>query len=245
MTPGFAARSKRTSLSLSVTARLNLRAIVGRVVHHHDAAGVAVGRLAHLRRRVLQVHHPRPGLRGDRLRDHERVAEAVVEAHRDVAGDLDVLALIVADRHLVGVVQQDVGGLQRRVGEQPGRDEVAFALGRLVLELGHPAELAERHGALHHPASWLCCTHVALHEDGGHVGVEADREQHRRQPQRGLADHARRLGDGEGMEVDDAVERVALVLAVDPVAQRPQVVAEMDVAGGLDARQDAGHGAPG
>ena len=52
---------------------------------------------------------------------HERVAEAVVEAHRDVAGDLDVLALVVADGHLVGVVEQDVGGLQRRVGEQAGR----------------------------------------------------------------------------------------------------------------------------
>ena len=85
--------------------------------------------LRHLRGRVLQVHHPGAGGRGDRLGDDERVAEAVVEADRDVAGDLDVLALVVADRHLVGVVQHDVGRLQRRVGEQTGRDEVCLTLG--------------------------------------------------------------------------------------------------------------------
>ena len=51
-----------------------------------------------------------------------------------------------------------------------------------------------------------------------------------------------RLGDGERVEVDDAVEDVLLVLAGHPVPQRPQVVAEMDVTGGLDAGQHAGHG---
>jgi hypothetical protein len=57
----------------------------------------------------------------------------VVEADRDVAGDLDVLALVVADRHLLGVVEQDVGRLQRRVGEQPGRDERPSRLADLSL----------------------------------------------------------------------------------------------------------------
>ena len=96
--------------------------------------------------------------------------------------------------------------------------------------------------ALHHPRQLGVLGHVALHEHRGDVGIEADREQHRRQLDRGLADHAGLLGDGQRVQVDDAVERVALVLAVDPVAQRPQVVAEVDVTGGLDARQHAGHG---
>jgi hypothetical protein len=54
---------------------------------------------------------------------------------------------------------------------------------------------------------------VALHEHGGHVGVEPDREQHRGELEGGLADDAGRLGDGECVEVDDAVEDVLLVLA--------------------------------
>jgi len=48
-------------------------------------------------------------------------AEAMVEADCDVAGDLDVLALVVADRHLVGVVQHDVGGLQRRKSRESSK----------------------------------------------------------------------------------------------------------------------------
>ena len=51
--------------------------------------------------------------------------EAGVEPLREVAGELEVLALVLADRHAVGLVEQDVGGLQDRVGEQadawPGR----------------------------------------------------------------------------------------------------------------------------
>ena len=169
VTPGLRSRSTRTSPSLSVTARLNFLTIDARVVHHVDQPGVTVGRLAHLRRRILQVHHPGAGTRHHRLGDDERVAEAVVEARREVTGDLDVLALVLADGHLVGVVQEDVGGHQRRVAEQPGRDEVGLALGELVLELGHPAELAEAGLALHHPGELGVLGDVALDEHRGHV----------------------------------------------------------------------------
>ncbi len=44
----------------------------------------------------------------------------MVEAQRDVAGQLDVLDLVFADRDLVGVVEQDVGGHEHGVVEQPG-----------------------------------------------------------------------------------------------------------------------------
>jgi hypothetical protein len=62
----------------------------------------------------------------DRLRQGEHLAEAVVEALADVAGELDVVALVLADRDLVGVVEQDVGGLQHRVVEQPDADRLAL-----------------------------------------------------------------------------------------------------------------------
>ena len=166
----------------------------------------------------------------------------MVEADRDVAGDLDVLPLVFAHRHLVGVVQQDVGCLQRRVGEEPGGDELCFTLGRLVLELGHAAELAEADGALHHPGQLAVLGHVALHEDGGHIGVEADGEQHRGQFHRGRAERVGAFGDGERVQIDDAVEGVVLVLSRHPVAQRTQVVAEVHFAGGLDAGEHACHG---
>ena len=56
----------------------------------------------------------------------QRLAEAGVEPLGDVAHQLDVLALVLADRDLVGPVGQHVGGLEHRVEEQPGGDEVAL-----------------------------------------------------------------------------------------------------------------------
>jgi hypothetical protein len=86
---------------------------------------------------------------------------------------------------------------------------------------------------------------MALHEDRRHVGIETDREQHGCQPHGGVADHAGGLGDGQGMEIDDPVKGIGVVLAIDPVAQGPEVVAQVDFTGRLDAREHAGHGAPG
>ena len=60
------------------------------------------------------------------LRHYQRVAEARVEALGNVAHQLDVLALVLADRHLVGAVGEHVGRLQHRVHEQPGRHELAL-----------------------------------------------------------------------------------------------------------------------
>ena len=53
---------------------------------------------------VLEVHDPGSGRWDDGLGHHEGLAEVVVEADGDVSGELDVLALVFADGHLVGVV---------------------------------------------------------------------------------------------------------------------------------------------
>ena len=181
------------------------------------------------------------GLRRHHLRNDERGAEAGVEAFGDVTSDLDVLTLILADRHVVGVVQQDVGRLEGRIGEEARRHEVGFALGGLVLELGHTTEFSVRHGALHDPSELCVFGHVALHEHRRHVGIEADGEEGGRQFQCVLADDSGSIGDGQGVQVDDSVEGVAFVLATHPVAQGSEIIAEMYRAGGLDARQDSSH----
>ena len=82
----------------------------------------------------------------DRARYHERPAIAGVEPVGHVAGQFEVLALVVADRHLVGVVQQDVGRHEHRIGQQRQPDR--FRAGRLLPELDHPGGLAVAGGAL-------------------------------------------------------------------------------------------------
>ena len=212
-----------------------------RFVEEVDDSGVPRTRLRHLGRRVLEVGDLGSGLRGDHSRDDERLAEAGVEAFGDVAGDLDVLALILADGNVVGVVEQDVGCLESGIGEQSGRDEVGLALGRLVLELGHSAEFSVGDGAFHDPTQLGVLGNVALHEDGGDIGVETHGEKGRSQFESALADDPGPVGDRQSVEIDDAVERVAFVLARDPVPQSTQIVPEMDRTSGLDARQDTRH----
>ena len=105
------------------------------------------------------------------VRHDERLAEARVEALRDVARELEVLALVVADRDDVGLVEEDVARHQHRVGEEPGRDELPPV--GLVLELRHPAELAVAGDGREQPRRLGVRRDVALREDGRPLGVEA------------------------------------------------------------------------
>ena len=80
---------------------------------------------------------------------------------------------------------------------------------------------------------------VALDEERADVGVEAAGDQERGQVERRLAQLLRLLGDGDGVEVDDRVERVHLVLLRDPAADGPDVVAEVLLARRLDSGENA------
>ena len=72
-------------------------------------------------------------------------AELGVPLPGDLAGQLEVLGLILAHRHQVGPVEQDVGRHQHRVVQQAGRD--TFESLRLIFELRHPLQLADRRDA--------------------------------------------------------------------------------------------------
>ena len=124
------------------------------------------------------IRAPRPAGGDGGLGHDEGRPVAGVEPLGQVPGQLEVLALVVADRHPVGVVEEDVGGHQRRVGEQADPGRLLAAFGRLVLELGHPPQLAHAGRALEQPGQLGVLGDVALHEERGHLGVEPDGQQH-------------------------------------------------------------------
>ena len=239
-TPGFCASSNRISRPVSVTAERILLAItlgsssrsITPLWLGEDLLIFAVGscRSWILARRLDDV----------RLRHDEGLAVAAVEALGQVAGELEVLALVLADRHLVGVVQQDVGRHEDRVGEQADGGALGAVTARLVLELGHPAGLAEAGDAREHPGQLRVLGHVALHEDRGPLGVDTAGEVLGGGTAGALAQPRGLDLDGDGVQVDDAVERVVGLLQPDPVDQRAEVVAEVQrVVRRLHARQDA------
>ena len=236
VTPGLSS-PRRTSRPESVTAERNFFRTVSRSSRSlHRSLRRAAGR-RHLPLGVLQVHDPRAHLGIDALGQLERLAEAAVEAHGDVAGQLEMLPLVVADRDDVGLVEQDVARHQHRIGEERGRDELAL-LG-LLLELRHPLQLAEARDRAEQPRGLGVRGHVALCEDGRALGVEPGREQHRRQVERLLAEVVGVVLDADRVQVDDAEEPLALLLGRRVLAEAADQVAEVLVAGGLDAGEDA------
>ena len=81
---------------------------------------------------------------------------------------------------------------------------------------------------------------VALDEEGAALRVEAEGEERCRHVDRPLPQEDRVVGARQGVVVDDAVDRLVLPLQRDVVADRPEIVAEVDDAGRLDAAEDPG-----
>ena len=149
-----------------------------------------------------------------------------------------MLALVLAHGHELRTVEQDVRGHEHRVGEQSGGGAVRAPLGGLVLELRHAGGLTEAGQTGEHPREFGMLGDVGLHEQGGLLRVDPEGEE-----LGGTADGAgtqflRILVDGDGVQIRDEVERLELVLQVDPLLQRTQVVAQViGVGGGLDTGQ--------
>ena len=163
---------------------------------------------------------------------------AGVEAGGQVPAQLQVLALVLADRDPVGLVQQDVGGHQHRVGEQPDGRALRAHLGGLVLELGHPLGLPEARQAPQDPAELSVLGDLRLQEDRGLLGVDSGGDHLRRAAERPVGQRGRVGLDGQCMQVSDPVERLVVVLQRHPLPQRPEIVAQVQrVGGGLGQRE--------
>jgi hypothetical protein len=82
-----------------------------------------------------------------------------------------------------------------------------------------------------------------LNKHCGDLWVETNRKQHGGKFNCVFTKHARLVSNGEGMQVDNAVEHVVGMLTRNPIAESAEVVAQMNVAGWLNARKYASHGA--
>src|ERR1700757_192502 len=81
----------------------------------------------------------------------------------------------------------------------------------------------------------------ALIEDDAALGVDPGGDVRGRDLARRGAQFGGVLRLGQRMQVDDAEDALVIVLQRDPVADRTEVIAEMQVAGWLDAGEDAVH----
>ncbi len=175
------------------------------------------------------------------LRFEVRLAAVdVIEAPRDFARDLDMRDLVLADRHVRSLVQQDVGGLQQRVAEEAiGREVLVLELLLLILVRRHALQPAERRDHRQQQMQLGMLGHARLDEHGRGSGIEPGGEPVDDDFPDVVFELARVFVAGR-QRVDVRDEEVALVLVLQlrPVLERPVVVAEMQRARGAHPGQD-------
>ena len=176
-----------------------------------------------------------------------RTAVEVVEAARHLAREFHVRGLVLAHRHVGGLVDEDVSRLQQRIAEEAIGGEVAvLELLDLVLVGRHPLQPAQRRAHGQQGEQLGVLGQPALDEDRRLVRVEAGGDPVDHHVVDVLLDHlAVFVVRGQRMPVGHEVEAVVLVLQAHPVLQRTVVVAEVQRAGGAHAGQHAGTGGAG
>ncbi len=173
-----------------------------------------------------------------RLRLREVVAEPRVPLPGDLAGEFEVLSLVFSDRDESRVVQQDVGRLQDRIVQKSGADDLRAL--RLVLELRHPAQLTQWRDRIEQPLELRVFRHRRLHEQDAILRIESGSEEADRHVEHALLQRLRLIRDRYGVQVHDRVDALVPFGQFDPVLDRAQVVAQMQIAGGLNTAEHAG-----
>ena len=78
------------------------------------------------------------------------LGEIEIEFLGDVAGEFEMLLLVLADRHMGRAIDENIGGHQAGIGIEPDRGVLAVLAG-LFLELRHAVEPADPRHAIEHP----------------------------------------------------------------------------------------------
>ena len=168
----------------------------------------------------------------------DRRGEIIVELLRDVARQLQMLLLVVADRNVGRAIDENVSGHQHRIVVEPDR-RVLPVLARFLLELGHAVEPAEPRDAVEHPGQFGMLGDPALVEDDVGFRVDAAGKKGRGHLARGARKLLRLVGHRHRMQVDDAIDARMRLLHLDEALDRAEIIAEVQIAGRLNAGKHA------
>ena len=149
-----------------------------------------------------------------------------------------MLLLIRADRHEVGHVQKNVRRHQNRIGEQSAVD-VVRVFGGLVLELRHARKLAHVGEAVQNPRQLRVRGNLTLEVNDVLLRIEAAGEENRHRAQTGLAQLRRVLPNRQRVQIHDGIQAVVFVLKQFKIAQRADIIAQRQIARGLNAGENS------
>ncbi len=189
------------------------------------------------RRLITRVAAPKNLRFGQR----EEVAfVAAVERAGDVARELQMLLLVFPHWHVARLVDENVRRHQNRVSIKTEAGHISMLSG-LLLELCHPIEPAERGQATEQPSQLGVSGDHALVEDRTMFRVDTGGDISSSH----LTGRSTQLGGilrlGERVQVDDAEYALEVVLQHNPIANGSEIIAEMQIAGRLDAGKNTVH----
>ena len=182
----------------------------------------------HLYPTVAEGHHPRARSFGKGLGQGKKIRriKVMIELGRDVASQLQMLLLVIAHGNVARLIDQDVGGLEHRVGVEPDAGPLLI-LSRFLLELGHAVEPTEARDAVEDPGELRVLGHGRLGENRGPPRVHA-------RGHIGGGDLAGLAGQGprvlrrrDGVQIHHAIKALHAVLQRDELHQSAKVVAKM------------------
>ena len=185
------------------------------------------------------------GLADDRFRNHEDIAVHLIEPDCNVTRDLQMLLLILADGYRVGFVKQDVRRHQNRIGEKSVVRDKAF--GDLVLVAVRALKKPEPGDRVQDPREFADAADVGLPEERGLFGIQPACEIVERKTPDAHAQVVRLRVNRQRMQIRDEQIRIPgiLVLELDRGFHRPEIVADVQNAGRLDAGENPfSHAAP-
>ena len=179
----------------------------------------------------------------------KQLAVLVIEATRDLARDLDVRLVVLAHRHQMRLRQEDVGGLEHRIAQQPERDRLLVHQrgARHLLDARQPRQPRHGHEIAQEQRQLIRLMDRRLEEDRGDRRVDAGAQvvQHHAARVIGhLRDVLFAVLGGQHVQVGDDEIALVLMLQAHAVAQAAHVVPQVQAAGRPVAGENALFGGP-
>ena len=148
--------------------------------------------------------------------------------------------MVLPHRHVGRLVKQNIGRHQHRIRIEPEHRLIAFFAG-LLLELGHSIKPAKRRHAIQQPSQLSMLRHAALVENDALLRIETRSQQTCSHLASAGAQGRRILLDGNGMEVNNAVDAVIFLLHRDPILDGAEIISKVQITGRLHTGEHAFH----
>jgi hypothetical protein len=183
----------------------------------------------------------RPGRRSNFVSSGAGSTNSSPKAADDLAAELEVRDLVLADGHVLGVVDDDVGRLQQRVAEKAERREIFLReLLDLLLVRGDALQPWNRDHHREQQEQLRVLRHERLDEERASLRIEAGGDPVGGHVVRARHDLRRiRVVARQRVPVGDEVKTLVRVLQRRPVVERTDQMAEMQFPRGTHPRDDA------